>query len=143
MVEDAGENYNLILPNRLIGESPVTATYDYRPRELQTATDDYRPRAFGGTALGYVRAVPLGTLFKWLALVIAHPVCQFAHTKQPARSPPPTRHQPSAGSHTLQFAGSLQFAPPYLAVACVPAKALTRGSFLYRANSGSFRYAMG
>ena len=30
-------------------------------------------------------------------------VRQLARTKQPARSPPPTRHQPSAGSRKLQF----------------------------------------
>ena len=38
----------------------------------------------------------------------AHPLRQFARTKQPARSRRPTRHQPPAGS--LQFAVfSLQF----------------------------------
>jgi hypothetical protein len=38
-----------------------------------------------------------------LSITITRPLRQFARTKQPARSPRPTRTQPPAGSHKLQL----------------------------------------
>jgi hypothetical protein len=45
----------------------------------------------------------LYALLKCLSVTIAHPLRRLARTKQPARSRRPTRHQPPAGSHQLQF----------------------------------------
>ena len=71
------------------------------------------------------------------SFAIAHPCARL----RVPNSPPGAHRRPAISPRPVVFVCScaLIMALLYLAIACVPASALTRGSFLFRANSGSFR----